>query len=95
MWQTLYYIAGTVCTVGLSLYGIFATKRVKKQKDRAPCEQCKFCVKVEDDGDIVCNATTKKNGGTDNFSTTYYDRLRYCGRFEPKEQPKDDKVEDN
>ena len=82
MWQTMYYIIGSVCTVALTWYGISSLSHEKVRKDRVQCERCKFCEEVYSDNRTRCDEYGI-------FSYKY--RPRYCRHF----LPKDKKVESN
>lgn len=82
MWQTMYYIIGSVCTAALTWYGISSLSNREVCENRVQCEKCKFCEEVYFDKRTKC----EWNGV---FSYKY--RPRYCRRF----LPKDKKVESN
>lgn len=74
MWQTIYYIIGSACTVALTGYGITSLFLEKRKRNSAQCEACKFCETVYDYGGMQCN----KCGYISN-------RPKYCGYFSRKD----------
>lgn len=73
MWQTLYYIVGAGCAVALTGYFLASDYLKRQRKNRAQCEMCENCTRVDRNGKIDCQK-----------ADFWIERPRYCGKFRQK-----------